>query len=476
MRINHLLFIVFLCLSCASVSAQNKEVLYDFAEIPQALLINPGIQTSKQWSVGVPLLSSISLHAGSNAVTVQDIFANDGVDINDKVRDKVIYNMSITDEISGNYQMDLINVGFRTKNRPDDFYSFGMYLEGDAIGYYFKDLALLAFEGNGGANIGRRFDLSHFNTRGELTNVFHVGLNRKVNEKLTLGIRAKLYSNIFSFTSTNNDGYFITTEGENNILANTLVADLELKSSGLQSLEEAESSEVPSILAKRALLGGNLGAGVDVGFTYKLNERTIITGSLLDVGFIRHSNDVKNYVLQGSATVEGVEVFLPQDLGNTDDLWENLVDEIETLLPFEEEATAYTTLRPIKLYSSIKYSFGNGTVGSGKNCGCLYTNTGGGSELDYYPNSIGAQLYAISRPRGPQMALTAFYERRFANTLALKATYTVDKFSFSNVGLGMNLNLGKLNMYAMADNLLSYSNLADSHYASFQLGLNIISW
>jgi hypothetical protein len=89
---------------------------------------------------------------------------------------------------------------------------------------------------------------------------------------------------------------------------------------------------------------------------------------------------------------------------------------------------------------------------------------------------VGGQLYAINRPRGPQTALTAFYLRRFGNVAAIKATYTVDKFSATNIGLGLNLQAGPVNFYFMADNLLAYSNVYNSRYASFQLGLNIISW
>ena len=82
----------------------------------------------------------------------------------------------------------------------------------------------------------------------------------------------------------------------------------------------------------------------------------------------------------------------------------------------------------------------------------------------------------INRPRGPQAAITAFYQRRFGRALSLKATYTADKFTFTNVGLGLNMQAGPVNLYIMADNLLAYQNIAASHYASFQFGLNILSW
>ena len=103
-------------------------------------------------------------------------------------------------------------------------------------------------------------------------------------------------------------------------------------------------------------------------------------------------------------------------------------------------------------------------------------NPGGGSNVTKYRNSVGGQLYVINRPRGPQSAITAFYQRRFGNYMALKTTYTADKFTLTNIGLGVNFQAGPVNLYLMADNLLAYRNIAASNYASFQFGLNIISW
>jgi hypothetical protein len=82
----------------------------------------------------------------------------------------------------------------------------------------------------------------------------------------------------------------------------------------------------------------------------------------------------------------------------------------------------------------------------------------------------------MKRPRGVQAALTAFYQRRFGRTLALKTTYTIDKYSWTNIGAGLNVQAGPVNFYVLADNLLGYANIADSHHVSLQFGFNIISW
>lgn len=479
------LFLYITFFGASSLCSQNKQLLYDFYEIPQSLMLNPGVKTLENWHTGIPFISGLSFQAGTSGVTVNDLFANDGIDFTTKVRERVLDAMTKRDDFSTTSQIEGFNVGFRGKNRPDDYYSFGIYGETDIIVYWPKDLAILAFEGNGGANIGRNFDLGDLSLRGEMVNVFHFGVNRKISNTLTIGGRAKVYSSIFEFKSTKNSGTFATTQGQDNIYANTIIADMELQTSGVEGildiLEEDTSTtqkDLASLFAKRVLLGGNLGLGFDAGFTYNLNPQTTVTGSVLDVGFIYHSKDIKNYTLKGTATNEGIDIILPEDITNLGvDLWQELVDEIEESVPFDDNDKGFISVRPIKIYGSIRYNFGQAqTSASSKDCNCLINTVGGGQNEDFYRNSVGGQLFLIKRPRGIQAALTGFYQKRFGRAFSLKTTYTVDKYSLSNIGLGLNLQAGPVNFYILGDNLLSYQNIADSHYASLQFGFNIISW
>ncbi len=473
-----LLLMLAVLFGIAPLFSQNKELLYDFTEIPQAILLNPGMNTSFSWYAGIPLASGIYGQAGTSGITVNSLFANDGLDINDKVRARALNGMSKRDEFGATQQIDLLHGGYRSKKNPKQFYSFGVYFESNSILYWPQDLAYLAFDGNAD-QLGRRFDLGHLKTRGEGLTVFHFGINREIDRKLTVGARGKIYSGIYNFHSSRNTGYFVTNEGQNNLLSNTLVADMQLRTSGFEEiraiLDNEISGSVANVITKRALLGGDLGVGIDLGFTYNLNQRTVITGSLLDLGFVYHAGDVKGYSLQGSATIEGVEIILPDAFSDPNaDFWQDLVDEIEGLLPFEDNNSSYITFRPTQLYGSIRYNFGE-PVNGDLDCDCDIGVTDANTRFQYR-NALGGQLHMINRPRGPQAALTAFYLRRVGNFMALKTTYTVDKFSMSNIGLGVNFQLGPVNLYAMANNLLGYQNLADSHYASFQIGLNILSW
>lgn len=465
----------FTVLVCNFLWAQNKQILYDFNEIPQSLMVNPGVESDFKWYSGIPMISGISGYAGSNGVSVNDIFAEDGLDINDKIRDRMVNGMSRRDEFSGNVQLEILNIGFRSGN-PSLFYSGGAYVEFDNITYWPRDYAQLIFDGNAD-QLNRRFNLGDLKTRGSLVTVYHLGVNKKVDKNLTIGARGKIYSGIVDYNSTRNSGYLVNTEGQNNILNTTLNADLQLRSSGFGQLDEAsDNGTTGNTLIKRALFGGDLGLGVDLGFSYRLNEQTLFTASVLDLGFIYHSGDTQNYSLDGTASSEGIQINVLRELSNLNrDYWQDLVDEIEELVPFEENNSAYLTFRPTKANASLRYDFGQ-PIGSSENCDCTIDASGGNEPRIAYRNSVGAHLFLINRPRGPQAAITGFYMRRFGNILALKATYTADKFSYTNLGFGLNLQSGPVNLYAMADNLLSYRNIAASNYASFQLGLNIISW
>ena len=391
---------------------QNKQLLYDFSEIPQSLMVNPGVETDFYWYAGVPLLSGISAYAGSTGISVNDIFADDGLDINVKVRERMVNGLSTRDQFMGNVSLELLTGGYRSEN-PNIFYSFGAYLEMDNITYWPQDYAYLAFDGNVD-QMNREFNLGDLNSRGALVNVFHFGINKKIDETLTIGARGKLYSSIADYNTTSNSGYLVNTEGQNNLLSTTISADLKLRSSGFGELRRAEKDEIlGGALAKRAFFGGDLGLGLDLGFSYHLNEQTVVTGSLLDLGLIYHTGDVYTYSLKGNATAEGIEINLLEDFADLNrDFWQDLVDKIEETVPFDTSKKGYISFRPTKLNASLRHDFGR-PIGNSSNLDCDCTAISSRNRLRVkYRNSLGGHIYGINRPRGPQFAFTAFYLRR----------------------------------------------------------------
>ena len=450
-----------------SLHSQNKQLLYGFKEVPQQLHLNPGGQVDYLGYSGVPLLSHIHLNAGITGFSAFDIFADDGRDFNQKIRE-VSYSMDSKDFVVVNQQLDIFSAGFSVNTSLEDklFVSFGMYQESDIFSYFPKDYAVLANEGNHN-NLNRLFDLGQLSVSAEVLSVFHLGVNKKINSKWTLGVRGKVYSSIAQVSSTDNIGSFITIPGANNNLKHVFDLDMKLQTSGISSLREPNASNELEVLKKRLLFGGNLGVGIDLGFTHQPAPEWTIDASLQDIGFINYSKDIKTYILDGYLEYDGIQSVFPQIVsGQTaQDYWDEVQKDFEDLVEIDSTTTSYTKWRPIELNSSVSYNFGRKLD---KECNCLDQSD------PAFQNRVGAHLFAMKRPNHLQWALSLFYYRRFYKNLQLKTTYTVDEFSFTNFGLGISAALGPVQFYIMADNLLEYQNLAKSQSVSLQLGFNYI--
>jgi hypothetical protein len=341
-----------------------------------------------------------------------------------------------------------------------------MYQESDIFSYFPKDYAVLANEGNYN-NLNKLFDLGQLSVSAEVLSVFHFGVNKKINSKWTLGVRGKVYSSIVQASSTDNIGSFITIPGPNNNLKHIFDLDMKLQTSGISSLREPNASDELEVLKKRLLFGGNLGVGIDLGFTHQPVPEWTIDGSLQDIGFINYSKDIHTYILDDDLEYNGIQSVFPQIVsGQTaQDYWDEVQKDFEDLVEIDSTTTSYTKWRPIKLNSSVSYNFGRKID---KECNCLDQSD------PTFQNRVGAHLFAMKRPNHLQWALSLFYYKKFYKNLQLKTSYTVDEFSFTNFGLGMSAALGPVQFYIMADNLLEYQNLAKSQSVSLQLGFNYI--
>jgi len=433
-----------------NVISQNNKILYNFNEIPQALIVNPGTEVDFQWHVGVPTLSGTYLHAGISGFSVNDLLANDGVDFNIKLKG-LLNNLDNKDFYTANQQIELFSFGYRLSNNKD-YLSAGFYEEFDGILYHPKDIITLGYEGN--TNFSKKTNFEDLSFKAELLGVYHIGLTRKLNKKLTIGVRLKLYSSVFNISSINNYGIFSTTQGEDNIYTHHLQsADIAVKTSGIINNDKIVGDQK---IINRFLASGNMGAGIDFGLTYNINKKWKTTASFQDLGFIRHTKNTTVYRVNGTRHYSGINLEFPKD---------NIVDYLHDFnddLPYSYGSEKYTTLRSLKINGSLIYSFGQID-----NSSCLR------SEYENKRrNEIGFQLYSIFRPKNPQAAATLFFYKRLSKLLRAKITYTVDSYSAKNIGFGFSTHIGMFNMYGGFDNILGFNDLTKSNNQSFNFGIN----
>lgn len=452
------IFSILLMLFTVVLTSQNKQILYGFDNIPQTLLLNPGAKTNYKYHIGVPLLSGISVQANMSGFTIADLFRNDNVDFNTKL-DNVLNQLDYNDYIALNTQVEIINAGYEMNDK--DYLSVGFYTEVDAFSTIPRGFLELLRDGNA-PNLNRSFLFSRFSTKADVLGVLHAGISRKVNERFTAGVRLKIYSGSLNVLTNDNQGSFTTRLGTNGIYEHTLSGlDLAGYSSGFYGSENEFDIEVSDVLSK-TFLGPNLGLGIDIGFTYQMDEQTEFSASLLDIGFINYSDQLRNGTVTGNYVFSGIEF---QYDGSNPNYWQDLNDDISASVPRSENKESYSVMRPMKFNAALHHYFGKSR--REESCSDI-------SYHSYYDNAVGAQLYSVIRPIGPQFAFTGFYQRKFSEKLSSRVTYTVDDFSYTNFGIGISAHIWKVNLYGAVDNIFNLSDIADANSASVQFGINIL--
>ncbi len=446
---------------------QNKQLLYDVGSLPQSLMSNPGTNISFDRHIGIPFLSQIHFSAGSSGLNLHDIFDDSNPNVNERVS-RALKNLTDTDFFTVREQLEIVSFGWRLGN--EDYLSLGIYQEMDGFAYFPKDPAVLVYEGNYNY-IDVPFNFSDVSFTGEAMSVYHAGLNKKVDNRLTLGGRLKIYSGIFNVESTDNTGAFTTTStpgGPNYYRHFADNINVRVNTSGYKSLKDENQrvEEATAALLKRSFFGGNIGVGVDLGVTYKIEEDLIVTGSVQDLGLMFHKKDVENYFYTGSYQTDGIEPLFPEAGPGATTLpyWDIFEAEVDANLKDEILNKAYLTWRPYILNASVEYGFGRFY----ESCNCLVP------EFKEAVNLIGVHLFGIKRPKGLKYAVNSYYDRKITQNTRIKFAYTIDDFSYTNLGLLFSTRLKNFNFYLAADNLLGYFNLAKSNGQSVQLGFQFV--
>ena len=448
--------LIFTLVFILNSNAQHKAVLYDFASLPQTLLINPGAEINYKSHFGVPLTSGWYGELGLSGFVLSDLFVANGVDINQKIA-TIASGISPNDNLKLNAQIEVLSAGYWRNNNT--YLSVGFYQEFEAIIYLPNDLITLGIEGNSDY-LSRVFELSQINFKADLLGVMHIGISKKINEKLTIGGRFKIYSSAMNITSTNNTGTFTTTLGSNNTYTSALAkVNLNVKSSGIYKNDLLVTA--PAVHLKNSFFGGNLGAGIDVGFTYHSTPQLQFSASLLDVGFVKHAKRIKNISATGSFNFEGLEFEYAAGMR---DYWKELENSFEEQVRTSENQKSYSSWRSAKLNAAIKYSYGE------KRSIKCYDD----SHKNVYKNAFGAQLYSIFRPLREQFAFTGFYEKSFSDAVHAKITYTLDDYSYANIGVGVSAQIRKINCYVILDNITKLLDVSKANNVSLQLGFNLI--
>ena len=447
-----------------SAFAQDKPLLYNVDDLPQTLMTNPGAQINFTGHVGIPFFSQIHLSAGSTGVTLHDIFRDDGANINMRIR-QAMQKMDNTDYFSVNQQLEVLSLGWKLDKK--NYLSTGIYQELDVFSYFPKDPAILVNEGNSNY-LDESFYFDDLSLTAEIMTVYHLGINHKFDKRLTVGARAKLYSSIFNVESTGNTGRFITRttpNGENYYNHEVENLDILVNTAGFAPLKEDEDmtvEEATAELLSRSFFGGNVGFGLDLGFSYIVDEQFIVSGSVQDVGVIFQRTEVENYRYFGAYETSGIKPLFPES--GSRPYWDEFEKEVDENLQDKTTNESYSTWRPVKANLGIQFGFGQAFLP------CNYLTV----KKVRYMNLIGMQLNGVRRPKGFVTRFTTYWDRKINEKHRVKVGYSIDDYSFTNIGLMYTATFKKFNVYLAVNNFLAFPNLAKANNASLQLGMQFV--
>ncbi len=440
-------FVFIVILLNSNITAQQNNTLYFMDKIPQASLMNPANQPYCKFYLGLPVLSSIYFNYGNNGFAYNDLlYLNDaGKLIFDP--DNFFEGLQDVNNISFDTEFNLFALGFKL---GDMYFSLNAAQKNDFAFTFPKGVFGIILEGNG-KHLGDDYlDLSGFGTNINIYSEISLGLTRKINDVLSVGLRGKYYIGVLNVTTEKSDVRWYTDE---DFYDWRFTSDMSFNIASPVPINLTDTTQdigfvaSDSIMTEDFLKFENTGFGVDLGASYAINRQLTVSASLVDLGSIKWKTNTQNFKSDAEFEWTGFDVT-PLISGEEID-YSKFADSLIQGFNFSEESNTYKTKIPTKLYLGASY-FLNDNWGFG----VLFRSK-------FYENMTFSSL-TLSASTG------------LGNILGLTGSYSLAYNSFNNFGLGLNLKLAFFQFYLVSDNVYGMLFPQNTRNINLRFGLNII--
>ena len=448
------ILVILTILFAGKMVAQQDFILYHMPSIPQITQVDPASFPDSKLDIGLPIISSVYGSAFNTGFSLGDLFYQNANGIMMPDVDNAIAAMKPNNFLILNASTDLLFFGFKKGN---NFYSFNVTEKLDFTFNYPKDLIIMAMEGNGNNLLGERasfdglgFDFTHWRE-------YAVHWVHDVDHKFSYGARLKYLYGMENFTT---DVSYMGITTDQNTHALTFDMNFDFRTAGLPLVLIDDS--IPCVgaidmndtaMVQASGLDGNFlsnymfgrnnnGLGIDLGFNYHVNDKLLLEFSVLDLGFITWNDYTANSQLDAwDYTYDGIDnpitVF---GQGTSVEFLKNILeDSIEASLydNYQYSTPSYSTSLRTKIYASMEY-------------------------IVDHNNFVSLSLYSSFVRKRWRRGLGIAYNYHLGNFLSATASYSIYNRSYSNVGLGVSLNLGPVELYCLTDNILAWGMLNPS--------------
>ncbi|MBM78421.1 MAG: hypothetical protein CL846_08055 [Crocinitomicaceae bacterium] len=445
-----ILNIVLVLTFCNQYKGQQDFILYHMPSIPQITQVDPASFPDSKVDIGLPIISSVYGSAFNTGFAFSDILTQDAngnvmPDINGAMAKMRENNFLVL-----NANTDLLFLGFKKGN---NFYSFNVTEKVDFTFNYPKDLIIMALEGNGNNLLGRRASFDGLGMDFTHWREYAVHWVHDVDHKFSYGARLKY---LYGMENFNTQVSYMGITTDQNTHALTFDMNFEFQSAGLPLVIFDDSinaigaiDTTQSMMTQAGFTDGNIsnylfgrqnnGVGIDLGFNYHVNDKLLLEASVLDLGFISWNQYTSNSNLsEWDYTYSGIEDAITV-FGNGSSvqfLKDVLEDSIEMSLKenFTYSTPSYRTALRTKIYASMEY-------------------------IVDHNNFISLTGYSSFVRNRWRRGLGLAYNFHLGNFLSATASYSIYNRSYSNVGIGVSLNAGPLEIYFLTDNVLALGTL-----------------
>ena len=431
-------------------TAQQDLTLYELRAAPQSHSLNPSKLPLCTGYLLLPGISGAYTSINSEGFTYADAFQlNSDKTIDIKLND-AIEKMKDLNNISFDFKAPIFGVGFRM---GAGFASFGIETKGSSRFTIPKTLAEFIWLGNADEKfLGKRANFDGLGIDLMQYTAIAFGYARDFNEKWTFGIKAKYLSGQ-AFLRTTKSSIGISTNSEN--YAITLDGQLQIQSAGVAGLvidsllnfNGFNFSDIGNQLTNAG--SGNHGGAIDLGATYRINEKISFNASVIDLGFINWAaSAVTKTSKPTSYTYDGIAIT---DIASGKDDTESIIGSLDTLfksIEFDEKQESFTTTLPIKIYAG-----GNYRILPKTDLSIITYN----------------ELYNGRFKTSLRFGVT----QRVRNFLMATLNYSVYGNSAANIGAGFTINAGPVQLYTVTDNVIAFMLPKKSKNFHLRIGINL---
>lgn len=455
-KLKSILFGFFLMLGLTCVQAQEVSPV-DFMRMnPYQMKANPATDLPYE-SVMSLVVGNVGLNIQNTTLRYDNLFEFDAQGRPEIINLRQFANSLKPDNfLCFNANIDLFTL-YRRLNKGMITFNYGVKAQGDAKlnDGLFKLLAFgnSAFVGEANPAVIK------LDVNAQVYQEFAVGYQLNVNEKLSLGGRAKL---LFGFGDIKTDAFDAK-----------LFTDADSYALRLEERIAMRASMPSVIILKDGFIGTNgsfsvgdlfhnPGFGIDLAAEYRFDEHFSAVAAVRDLGFIHWSSnnfqvngnihDAGQFYDDGSFFYEGMDVDQLQRIFSDDMYREQFLDTLQQYFQLDfSKAESYNTM--------------------------LNTNVLLRGNYDIDPNNrFSIQMQGSFMGSGFRPAFTVAYSGSFNDMLDVCAAYTIMPNSYDNIGLGLAGNFGTFHIYATSSNILGCFKPLNASGMNAQVGVVFNLW